>query len=147
MAVEFTGEEEGGCVKGAARWAKSSKRMCQAADRCHICLLPIDANIVSSRHPLFGTIDHVIPLARGGQDAKCNRAPAHLMCNAAKGSRELTQRKHLNLQMRVVKMAGLRGRSFQKWRTALIPPKPPGTNSKKWAPALAVWENEGELYT
>lgn len=54
---------------------------------CYLCGLPIPLNIVSSKHPLFGTIDHTIPRSRGGPDALHNRAPVHLLCNRTKGNR------------------------------------------------------------
>ena len=45
---------------------------------------------VSSRHPLFGTIDHIIPKSAGGTDALANRAPVHRCCNGIKASQEIT---------------------------------------------------------
>ena len=37
--------------------------------------------------PLFATIDHVIPLAKGGLHERSNLACAHLRCNTTKGDR------------------------------------------------------------
>lgn len=53
---------------------------------CHICGLYIPDCIVSPDHPLFGTIDHVVPRSTGGKDIRRNRKPAHRWCNARKGS-------------------------------------------------------------
>lgn len=53
---------------------------------CSLCGLRIPNYIVSSSHPLFGTIDHVIPLSRGGRDNAANRKPAHNLCNQMKGN-------------------------------------------------------------
>src|SRR6267142_1249796 len=60
-----------------------------SADWCHICGLPITDNIVSPDHPLFGTVDHVIPRSRGGSNALEHNRAAHRSCNKAKGSRPL----------------------------------------------------------
>jgi hypothetical protein len=54
---------------------------------CHICRLPIPQGIVSNVHPLFGTVDHIRPMALGGLDVPGNRAPAHRLCNLNKSSR------------------------------------------------------------
>lgn len=53
---------------------------------CSLCGLRIPNYIASAYHPLFGTIDHVIPLSRGGRDNAANRKPAHKMCNKMKGN-------------------------------------------------------------
>jgi hypothetical protein len=54
---------------------------------CHICGLPIPSDIVSANHPLFGTIDHILPKCAGGTDKAANRAPAHRWCNQRKSDR------------------------------------------------------------
>lgn len=54
---------------------------------CSICGLVIPDCIVTSTHPLYGTIDHVIPLSKGGRNILANRRPAHRWCNNHKGSR------------------------------------------------------------
>jgi hypothetical protein len=57
---------------------------------CWICELPIPAFIASVRHPLYGTIDHMVPFTAGGTDASANRAPSHYCCNQIKSARALT---------------------------------------------------------
>ena len=53
---------------------------------CHLCTKPIDLTL--SGHDLMGlTIDHVIPIARGGSHTLDNLKPAHRTCNARKSSR------------------------------------------------------------
>lgn len=54
---------------------------------CSICGLLIPDCIVSATHPLYGTIDHVIPLAAGGNNVLSNRRPAHRWCNERKADR------------------------------------------------------------
>lgn len=43
---------------------------------CHLC-----------EEPYADTIDHVVPVARGGSDHPDNLRPAHTSCNSSKGSR------------------------------------------------------------
>lgn|SRR5581483_1523053 len=65
---------------------KPRKRALRSSpDWCYLCGFPIPAEIASSRHPLFGTVDHIIPLSRSGPDVMANRAPAHRLCNERKG--------------------------------------------------------------
>lgn len=55
---------------------------------CQICLLPIDPKLRGTRrkpHPLSKSIDHRIPLVRGGEHSMANCQAAHLICNIRKG--------------------------------------------------------------
>lgn len=54
--------------------------------RCHICRLKVERDALVP-HPLAPTIDHLIPLARGGGDTPANVATAHFLCNSIKGDR------------------------------------------------------------
>lgn len=53
---------------------------------CHICNEPIDPELEWPSQG-FGTVDHVIPLSKGGAHSYANCKPAHLRCNCAKGAR------------------------------------------------------------
>lgn len=53
---------------------------------CQLCLLPIDPTL-NGRHPMSKSIDHRIPLSRGGADTEANVQAAHLGCNSRKGAR------------------------------------------------------------
>lgn len=53
---------------------------------CHLCLDSVDI-AASVPHPLAPTIDHILPLARGGTHEPANVATAHFLCNATKGDR------------------------------------------------------------
>lgn len=61
---------------------------------CYLCGKPIDLNdykIVNGRKKplkMYPTIDHVIPLIKGGSHSWDNVKLAHLHCNASKGANE-----------------------------------------------------------
>jgi hypothetical protein len=53
---------------------------------CHICLTQIDLSL--ARNSRFGaTIDHVIPVSKGGADTLDNMKLAHWICNIKKGNK------------------------------------------------------------
>ena len=53
---------------------------------CHLCNSEIDLSI--ARNSRFGaTIDHVIPVSKGGEDTLDNMRLAHWICNIKKGNR------------------------------------------------------------
>lgn len=54
--------------------------------QCHICRTAIDPK-VAYPHPLSASIDHVVPLVRGGTHSRSNVAAAHFTCNASKKDR------------------------------------------------------------
>lgn len=54
--------------------------------RCQLCRKPVDRD-KSVPHPLAPTLDHIIPLARGGTHEPANCQCAHFLCNSLKGDR------------------------------------------------------------
>lgn len=57
---------------------------------CGICGLPcVKFKGLRNGNPLFKTVDHIVPLSRGGDDLDHNRQPAHYYCNQAKGNKAL----------------------------------------------------------
>lgn len=54
--------------------------------RCHLCRWPVDrdARVPDLWAP---TIDHLLPLSKGGPDTADNVATAHFQCNSIKGAR------------------------------------------------------------
>ncbi|MGP5930327.1 HNH endonuclease [Corynebacterium glyciniphilum] len=54
---------------------------------CHICGGPIDPHC-EYPSPLYGSVDHIVPLSRGGAHIYENVKAAHLSCNSKKGARE-----------------------------------------------------------
>lgn len=53
---------------------------------CQICDQPIDTR---ARHPdpRSVSLDHIVPLSRGGEHSRANCQTAHLICNLKKGAR------------------------------------------------------------
>lgn len=57
---------------------------------CKLCLQPIDPG-VAWPDPMSPSVDHVIPLSRGGAHAMHNVQSAHLGCNSSKGDKLLIE--------------------------------------------------------
>lgn len=55
--------------------------------KCQLCCLPIDPE-VAWPDPMSASVDHIVPLARGGLHAMSNVQSAHLGCNCRKGDRQ-----------------------------------------------------------
>lgn len=54
--------------------------------RCHLCGKPVDRRLNGSE--LLGpTLDHIVPLSKGGEHSKANVALAHRQCNTVKNNR------------------------------------------------------------
>lgn len=54
---------------------------------CQLCGEPVDSGL-EWPHPMYKSLDHRVPLNRGGAHTKDNVQLAHLSCNARKGDRE-----------------------------------------------------------
>lgn len=55
---------------------------------CGICDEPMERNAHKWPHPESSSIDHIIPIVRGGGHLTANLQWAHLSCNLRKGDRE-----------------------------------------------------------
>jgi 5-methylcytosine-specific restriction endonuclease McrA len=53
---------------------------------CQLCRKPLMMD-VEYPHPLYPTMDHVIPLAMGGSHVVSNVQAAHMICNSRKGAK------------------------------------------------------------
>jgi 5-methylcytosine-specific restriction endonuclease McrA len=53
---------------------------------CGICLEPIDPALAWP-DPMSVSLDHVVPLSKGGDHSRANCQAAHLVCNVSKGDR------------------------------------------------------------
>lgn len=54
--------------------------------RCWLCRQPVDPQ-APPRSPWSASLDHVIPLSRGGKHVRTNLKCAHLRCNLSKGTK------------------------------------------------------------
>lgn len=70
--------------RSTARRDRNRKLVARGRPPCHLCGNEIDYE-ASHLEPLAFTIDHIIPLAKGGLDEIDNIAAAHRQCNRAKG--------------------------------------------------------------
>jgi 5-methylcytosine-specific restriction endonuclease McrA len=54
--------------------------------RCGLCgeSVPMTAKVPA---PLAPTVDHIVPLSKGGDDTRGNVQLAHFRCNSVKGNR------------------------------------------------------------
>lgn len=55
---------------------------------CQLCLKPIDQGIAWP-DPMSPSVDHIIPLSKGGTHALSNVQSAHLGCNSSKGDKDM----------------------------------------------------------
>ena len=59
---------------------------------CHLCGEQVDLR--NENGPRYATVDHILPLSKGGTDALANLALAHASCNQRKGARVPSQFDH-----------------------------------------------------
>ena len=53
---------------------------------CQLCDAPVD-RLLSYPDPGSASLDHIMPLSRGGHHVRSNVQLAHLFCNLSKGAR------------------------------------------------------------
>lgn len=59
---------------------------------CHLCGKPIDYSLPAG-HPMSYELDEIVPVSKGGDPLDpANVAPAHRLCNQAKGDGSRTGR-------------------------------------------------------
>jgi 5-methylcytosine-specific restriction endonuclease McrA len=70
-----------------AQFESNKKRILATQDICGICGKPVDKSL-KYPHPLSPTVDHIIPLAKGGHPSDLtNLQLAHFCCNRQKSDR------------------------------------------------------------
>lgn len=69
------------------QYEKNKKRIFATQTVCALCGKPVDFSL-KSPHPLSATVDHIIPVAKGGHPSDIdNLQLAHRCCNRAKSDK------------------------------------------------------------
>ena len=72
---------------GKSVFEKNKRRILANAEFCALCGAPLDKRL-KFPHPMSATIDHIIPINKGGHPTAIeNLQAAHLICNQMKGSK------------------------------------------------------------
>jgi predicted nucleic acid-binding Zn ribbon protein len=64
--------------------------------RCQLCRKMVNKRL-KYPHPMCASIDHIVPISKGGTDVRVNVQLAHLVCNMSKGNRTLAEGEQLRL--------------------------------------------------
>lgn len=68
-------------------YERNKKKILMFQDTCALCGKPVDKRL-KYPHPMSATIDHIIPIDRGGHPSDiCNLQLAHMCCNRAKSNK------------------------------------------------------------
>jgi 5-methylcytosine-specific restriction endonuclease McrA len=98
MATRNRPDKDG---KHRAQFEKNKKRIYATQTICGICGKPVDLSL-KYPHPLSPTIDHIIPISKGGHPSDiANLQLAHRCCNRQK-SDKLIDRHDLSGQQTVI---------------------------------------------
>ena len=98
MATRNRPDKDG---KHRAQFEKNRKRIFATQTVCAICGKPVDFSL-KYPHPLSPTVDHIIPLAKGGHPSDIdNLQLAHRCCNRQK-SDKLIPRREVDSQLNVI---------------------------------------------
>ncbi|MBN9607842.1 MAG: hypothetical protein BGO26_10235 [Actinobacteria bacterium 69-20] len=74
-------------IRSTRRWRSLARQVCTPGSLCAKCYEPIVFGLRPS-HPLGPSVDHVIPLERGGDPFDlANLVPMHFGCNSSKGAK------------------------------------------------------------
>ena len=85
-----------------AQYDRNKKKILASQDTCGICGKPVDKSL-RWPHPMCATIDHIIPVNRGGHPSSIdNLQLAHWTCNRQKSDNVLNQQKSAKAKPKVV---------------------------------------------
>ncbi len=131
-----------------------SKSISGSPEWCYLCGLVIP-KIADHRHPLYGTIDHVVPLSRGGAQSISNRKPAHHLCNRSKASFmieeipvEIRLLCQAQIKTKLIKMGIVVSRkdlakARQRWAEIAFVKRPELSPGERHLWAIQKWEDDG----
>lgn len=68
------------------RGQRITQLMARDGLNCSLCPEALDRHMRDPLHPKYITFDHIVPRARGGNDAWTNLRLAHRRCNERRGS-------------------------------------------------------------
>lgn len=86
--ADHQGEHNTAYLKNRARILKTQRI-------CGICGNPVDVSIKDPRNPMAPTIDHIIPIAKGGHPSDFdNLQLAHRWCNRQKADKLIDRRRY-----------------------------------------------------
>lgn len=68
------------------QWTELQAAFERAGGKCQICGDPVDLDLQTPKR-LKATLDHIVPVSRGGGDERANLQLAHFGCNSRKGNR------------------------------------------------------------
>lgn len=73
-------------------YQKNKKIILARGDTCALCGAPVDFSL-RFPHPLSATVDHIIPVSKGGHPSALeNLQLAHLICNQVKSSKAIQEK-------------------------------------------------------
>lgn len=81
--------DQSGIDEGIFR--KNRAILIKTAEFCALCGRPIDKTL-KAPDPFSVSIDHIIPVAKGGKSTMDNLQATHLICNKQKGAKIILQR-------------------------------------------------------
>ena len=64
--------------------------------QCQLCRKKVNKRL-KHPDPMCASIDHIVPISKGGTDMRANVQLAHLVCNMSKGNRTLAEGEQLRL--------------------------------------------------
>lgn len=77
-------------------YLKNRAKILATQSVCGICGQPVDVSIRDPRNPMAPTIDHIIPIAKGGHpSALDNLQLAHRWCNRQKSDKLIDRKKYM----------------------------------------------------
>lgn len=78
-----------------ALYKKNRAYLLKTGERCSLCGGYIDKSL-KFPDPMSPSVDHIIPVAKGGKSTLDNLQLTHLACNKAKGKKIIIQKKEIS---------------------------------------------------